>query len=406
MKFRDWFSLCIAVAMLALWPASGALAFSVSGRSSTEIEMYDNGEGNQVAPAYEYLLLNVDDIDGHGLNFRGYGRLGKTLKGDSFDTDSHLYYAYLEKKDLFQHLDFRLGRQFIATTAGASLMDGLSLDYHGLGPMSLKLFGGGDVAYYDGYNAQDLVSGAELSGRFLETLKLGVSYLAKWKEGRMDEQLFGLNGDYDFRNMLHAYTEVQLDYLTNSVSYFLGGLQYHASRKWNLRTEYLYSLPVFSASSIYSVFAVDEYQQALAELNYFLTDSVRAFGRYTHEFYQDASDADVFEVGVEKIRTERFSGYLTGVVRSAGNGGQDLNGVKARAAYLFNRYLQAGIGGELNVLDRRIDEDNNDTTSTRLWTDATAYLTRKVTVQAKVERIDSNTWGNYYQGRVRLNVLF
>lgn len=406
MKRWPWIVFCVAVGLLALWPAGSALAFSVSGRSSTELEVYPNGAGDTVVPAYEYLLLNVDDIDGNGLSFHGYGRLGKTLKGDSFDTDSHLYYAYLEKKNAFNHLDFRFGRQFIATTAGASLMDGLALNLHGMGPLSLKLFGGGDVAFYDGYNPQDLVSGTQLSAQLFKTLHLSVSYLAKWKEGRMDEQLFGFNGDYDFHNMLHAYTDVQYDYLTDSVSYFLGGLEYHPSHKWTLRSEYLYSLPVFSASSIYSVFAVDKYQQVMAELDYSISSSLQAFGRYTHEFYQEYTDNDVFEMGLQKIRTDRFAGYLSGVVRAAGSGSQDLAGVKGRVSYLFNRYLQAGVGAELDVLDRRITEEYNDTTSSRVWLDGTAYLTRKTTVQAKVERIESNTWGTYYQGRVQVNFLF
>jgi hypothetical protein len=36
----------------------------------------------------------------------------------------------------------------------------------------------------------------------------------------------------------------------------------------------------------------------------------------------------------------------------------------------------------------------------------TAYLTKKINVQAKVERIESDAWQESYQGRVRLNIKF
>jgi hypothetical protein len=169
--------------------------------------------------------------------------------------------------------------------------------------------------------------------------------------------------------------------------------------------------PVFSSTSIFSVFAVDEYQELLAELNYNIDTGLRAFARYTRELYESVADANVYEAGVEKIRTERFSGYLSGVWRDGGDG-QDLKGFKLRGAYLFNQYLQAGAGVELDVLDRRLDflvdrfGSGDETTSTRIWADATVYLTKTVNVEGKVERVESDLWDEYYRGRVRLNILF
>ncbi len=52
---------------LTLWPADRALAVSVSGQSSTVLEWYDDAQGDTAVPVYEYLRLNVRDIDGDGL---------------------------------------------------------------------------------------------------------------------------------------------------------------------------------------------------------------------------------------------------------------------------------------------------------------------------------------------------
>jgi len=395
--------ICTAVVWLACWPAGNALGASVSGRSSTVLEWYDNADEDTGVPIYEYLLLNVRDIGGKGYNFTGYGRVGDDLANE-VDTDNRLYYAYLEKVNVLNNLDFRLGRQFISTTAGASLMDGLKLDYSFLGNYRASIFGGGDVNYYEGYNAQDLIGGVEIAGRFFKTLDLGLSYLQKWEDGNLSYELIGFDADYDYRNKLNLYNETQYSWLTDEITYFVLGMNYHENPKWSLRAEYLYSLPVFSSLSIYSVFAVDEYQELLAELNYNFEYGVRAFARYTRELYESVDDANVYEVGIEKVRTGRFAGYLSGVIRDDDQG-QDLNGFKVYASYLFNKYFQAGAGANVDFLERWLEEGGM-TTSSRLWADGTVFITKKVNVEGKVERVKSDLWDHYYRGRVRLNILF
>ncbi len=396
-------SVCAVAVLLLMIPAQGALALSVSGRSSTVLEWFDDPDEDTALPVYEYLQLNLRDIDGKGLDFRGYGRLADDLN-DEVKVSSELYYAYLEKRDLLNNLDLRLGRQFISTTAGASVMDGLRLDYRDLGPFALEIFGGGDVAYYEGYNAKDLIFGGEVKGRFIESLDLGLSYVQKWEGSDLTHELIGFDAEYDFRNMLNLYSETQYSWLTDEVTYFLLGGNYHKSPKWSVRAEYLYSLPVFSASSIYSVFAVAEYEEVMTELSYNIDTGLRAFARYTRELYEDFEDANVYEAGIEKIRTARLSGYLSGIVRDDGDG-QDLNGVKAYGAYLFGEKFQAGLGAHVDVIERRLD-DEDETTSSRIWADGTAFLTKAVNVQLKVERVESDLWDEYYRGRVRLNYLF
>lgn len=402
--------ICTAVVWLACWPAGTAQAASVSGRASTVVEWFDDAREDTAVPLYQYLLLNVRDIGGKGYDFRGYGRLGDDLN-DKVDAKSRLYFAYVEKKGLLNEaLDFRLGRQFISTTAGASLMDGLRLDYGFLGNYKLSVFGGGDVAYYEGYNAKDVIAGSEIAGRFLDSLDLGLSYVQKWDSGNISHQLIGFDAEYDFRNTLYLYSETQYDYLSDRVSYFLGGGKYHLNENWTARVEYLYSLPVFAATSIFSVFAVDEYEEIMGELTYKIALGWRTFGRYTREIYQEFADANVYEAGVEKIRTERFAGYLTGVYRDDADG-QDLRGFKIYGNWLFTPYLQAGAGANVDVLERELnffnDEgDADETTAKRYWVDATATLTKTVNVQAKVERVESDLWDHYNRGRVRLNILF
>jgi len=385
-----------------------AKAATFSGRSSTVIEWFDDPSDETAVPIYEYILFNVRDIGNDGLNFKGYGRLATDTR-DVVDVDSRLYYAFLEKKGAFDNrVDFRFGRQFVVTTAGASVMDGLDMTFNNIGPVNFRLFGGGDATYYEDYDKDDLLWGAEVYGLFWnEQLHLGLSYMQKWDESELTKELIGFDFDYDKANFINVYSEYQFNYINNVVSYFTFGSKYYRSPKWNLRAEYLYSLPVFTSTSIYSVFSVDKYQELMAEYSYNIAVGLRAFGRYSREIYEEFSDANVFEAGIEKIRTKQFSGYLTAVYRNDDDG-QDLKGFKVRTAWMFSKKIQAGVGANLDVLDRRIDFENNEdqTTSNLLWLYGTYFFTDRINAQLKLERASSDLWDEYYRGRVRFNISF
>lgn len=409
---RIWKGLVLGSALigLAAWQAVPAEAAAVSGRASTVLEWYDDAEEDTALPVYQYLQLNVRDL-APGYHFKLYGRLGDDLNDEDGDAESRLYYAYIEKKNLVEGLDFRLGRQFISTTAGASLMDGLALDYSFLDNYKFKLFGGGDVTYYSGYNAKDVIAGAELEGRFFDdNLDVAVSYLQKWDGGLLAQELAGIDVSFDLNGRLWVYNESQWDILSERLSYELVGAKYRFDEPFTVRAEYLYSLPVFSSTSIYSVFAVEEYEEIMAEATWMMQPGLQSFLRVTRELYDEFDDAFVTELGIEKLRTGKFSGYLVGTVRNDDDG-QNMHGFKAYGAYQFQQKVRAGLGINVDVLEREIDyfdsdTDADETTSNRYWADVTWNITNKVSLEGKVERVESDLWDYYNRGRVRLNILF
>lgn len=402
-----------AVAMIVL-VAANASATSISGRSSTMVEWFDDPEGSGALPAYQYLMLNARDIRDAGVNFRFYGRLGHDLK-DTVDADSRLYYAYAEKRGINNLFDVKLGRHLVFNTAGSSLMDGISIDYKPDVPYAVNVFGGGDVKYYESYDNKDLVAGGKLTGRLLEdSLKLGLSYIRKWEDSATTHELFGLDAFYDHGTVLEAYGEYQFNYLSDTMSYLLLGVNYHQNPKWHIRTEYLYSKPVFSATSVYSVFAVAEYQEIMSQLNYRIVPGMYMFGRYTHEIYEDVSNASVMEAGIEKIRTDRFSGSLAGVFRYHDEG-QDLYGIRGEGSYRLNHRYRVGFGASIDVLERRLVvfdgeetsiEGKYEETTHRIWADATVFFTRNASLETRIVRIESDRWNEYYYGNIRLNYHF
>jgi len=394
--------------------AANAWATSISGRSSTMVEWFDDPEGSGALPAYQYLMLNARDIRDSGVNFRFYGRLGHDLK-DTVDADSRLYYAYAEKRGINNLFDVKLGRHLVFNTAGSAIMDGLSLDYKPDAPFSVNLFGGGDVRYYESYDEKDLVAGGKLSGWLMEdSLKLGLSYIQKWEDSATTHQLMGLDAFYDHGVIFEAYGEYQFNYLSDTMSYLLLGLNYHKNQDWQLRTEYLYSKPVFSATSIYSVFAVAEYQEIMSQLNYRLGPGMFAFGRFTYEMYEDVANANVVEAGIEKIRTDKISGSISGVYRDHREG-QDLYGLRGRIAYLWSHRLRLGGGASIDVLERHLVvfdgeetaiEGKYEETAHRIWADATIFFSRSASLETRISRIESNRWNEYYYGNIRFNYHF
>ena len=164
MKTANWMLVC---AFLVLHYSSilyTAEAANYSGRSSTVLEWFGDPSDETSVPIYEYILLNVRDIGNEGMNFKGYGRLATDTQ-DVVDVDSRLYYAYLEKKSVFNsRTDFRFGRQFVVTTAGASVMDGLDLVLNNIGPFNFRVFGGGDATFYEDYDQVVDISCGTYSG--------------------------------------------------------------------------------------------------------------------------------------------------------------------------------------------------------------------------------------------------
>jgi len=393
------------VGLLIIPPASATV---ITGRSSTVLEWYDMPNEKTAVPAYEYLQLKARDIGGKGVHFYGYGRLAGDLADEDDSVTSQIYSAYLDKNWTDRKIDLRFGRQFISTTAGASVMDGARLKLNkvkGL-PLNLTLFGGGDVSFDESYKTGDYVFGGEARYDYSFSTSTGISYLQKWDEEDLAYELLGFDARHAFNKMIDAYGELQFDLLSETLSYVLVGADYHRAKNWSLRAEYLYSLPIFSSVSIYSVFAASEYEEIMLEYNHYLAYDMKAFCRVTQEMYVDFDDAQVLEAGVEKMMMRSdWGGYAVATFRNDEEG-QDMYGLKAHGSYRVMPDLRAGFGAHLDVLERRLELNADETTSTRVWADATYTINKRTSVEGKIEYLESDLWDYQTRGRVRLNWTF
>jgi hypothetical protein len=396
--------LSAALALYAPFIAGARAEQSFSGRLSATMEWFENPDGERAMPAYLYGFFNVREIGGYsGLNFRGYGRLADDLNNE-VDRDSRLYYAYVEKEKLFDALDLRLGRQFVSTAAGAGVIDGLDLTSRGLGPVTLKLFGGVRVSQQDEYEAGDRSYGGSARLDLKGDGELSLAYFQEWEDSDLSKELIGLDGRIDFTDAFEIFAAEQYNLILKEPSHFYAEADFHPEQSYSLRAHYLYDVPVFRSTSIYSVFAVNSYREAGAEFEYRMADGYQAVARYTLEIYKEYSDADVYEAGIEKLRTGTWSGYLIGTFRDD-NDGQSLRGLKLRLAYLFNRYFEPGFGMNVDVLERRLEE-KDETVSSRYWFFLKSEITDSFSLEANFEKAHSQLYDEYYLGRLRLNYRF
>ena len=395
------FAIATALAMSA---SSAVLAADVSGKISALGETRKNGQGDERALGALYLSANARKVaDVQDFNFNVYGRLANENEGVP-GGGNRLFYAYFDKKNLLKDLDLRIGRQVTALSPGLVTLDGLDLKFKGLSPFTLRGIIGQTVDQEGGSEGGALALGFETGLRY-DAFDATLSYYEEDKSGDVLKQLYGGDLRYDLARTVEFTGEFQYDYLRDQFSHLFAEANYYAPMSYGLSFHYLYDVPVFSSTSIYSVFAVDLYEEIGFEAHYNFQGGYVGLARYTHEFNQSFSDADVFEAGVKKPESDRdWYGYLIGTVRQDKDG-QSMQGMKVLCAYPVNELFIPGIGLDYDVLDREPGDDSK-TTSQRLWLFVKSEVNHDLSLDGTLEHGKSVDSGSYTQARIQATYRF
>lgn len=397
---------CLLACISMLFASSVAWSAEMHGSSSTQYQWFtDYLTGNKQAEFGEYLNLTVSKIDTAGkLTLTGYGRVTQDiLNGQGLN--GRLYYLYGDYSNLFDKVDIRLGRQFINYAAGSALVDGGKIDLKNVGPIAFSVMGGRNVIFnLDGEasKSHDFVWGLAANLAGYKNTDAELSYFMKLDDaGVARDQIGGTFKQYLF-NSLKVYSNARFDLTSETFSEVLTGLKYYPNADLVLTGEWYQSYPIFDNSSIYSVFAVDRYQEGVFRADYTINDMVGINAGYTRQMYEDDGNTDVYELGtrirpIEKVQLNLNYDYQLGF-------GGKLNGGAAEVVYEPTKPLELAGGIHYDTYER--DRATGRETARKYWLGSKYKLTKSMTASIRIEDNVNHQYSNDWAGRVAFKYDF
>ncbi len=396
----------LLVALLIL--GAGALpaqAVSLSGRASTQALWFSDEFGTDHFNLAQYARFNARQIDaGNTVSVSGYGRAsGDVLQGSG--VEGRLYYLYLDKRGLPGRTDVRVGRQFFFVSAGSAIVDGARVDCRPFGPLAITAVGGRHVKFdVTGEDTRqgDIAAAVQVSLAGVPDTSLNLSYLVKYDENDLARETVGLAGSRRFGKFGELYTQLRFDLLSEVWSEVQFGARTAILPKWTFNAEYFRTIPVFDASSIFAVFAVERFQEILLRAQYELSKKVSLSGEYRNESFGGGDTANVGEIGVRCRPADGMSFYGAGIWR-VGTGGNlvgfELSGDKV----VLQKYILAA-GVQHDSFRRELTTEYDS--ATRFWIGGETKLRKNLSVQARVEDTVSDQFNKDIRARLALNLDF
>jgi hypothetical protein len=386
--------------------AGSAWGAELSGRSSTQFLWYNNElTEHRAVEAAEYLRIGVTKIDSAGkLSLFGYGR-GAQNFGTGHDLTGRLYFLYADYRDLADKLDLRLGRQFVSNSAGSAIVDGLQVDLKNVGPVAFSLFGGRDVVFglseELGYawNA-DLGLSAHLTG--IKQTDGEISWLRKWDKSNIARDTLGGSFKQYLFNNVKLYGNARLELASTTFSEVLGGIKYFPTADLILTGEYFQSYPTFDSTSIYSVFAVDHYQEGTFRADYTVNDKLSLNLGYNRQGYGEGAAANVYHLGAVIRPTEHLRLNVEYDNRNGYYG--NTNGFICDADYEINKKAQVAGGITYDVYQR--DALTGEEIARRYWLGGKYRLAKNMALSGRIQDDVNARYSENVTGRLAFDYDF
>lgn len=391
--------LSTALAALLLFSAGTALGAEISGRSSTQLLWYnDVFTEDRVFEAAQYLRLNVTKVDkDNKLSFFFYGRGAQTFTHPQ-DATGRVYYLYADYRDLADKADVRFGRQFASNASGSVVMDGLKVDLKNIGPVGVSAFVGRDVVF--GLSGElgnswdtDLGVSAYLAG--FKNTDAEISWLRKWSQSEVDRDIIGGSFKQNLLNSVRLYGNTKYDLFSEAFVESLIGAKVFPTSNLVFTGEFYSSYPTFDATSFYSVFAVDKFQEGLVRADYTVSEMLTVYGGYKHQWY-DGDHADVYQLGtiVTPIPDLRFT--LEGDSRTGYP--DNMYGFLADVDFRITKSAQIACGMAYDVYDR--DTITEDEIARRYWCGGKYKFAKNMALSGRIQNDVNASYHENVSGRV------
>jgi hypothetical protein len=387
----------LAVGLAAfLVSATACWGADIHGRSSTQLFFYDDYLTGRQVELTEYLRLAVTGVDKEKkVSFYGYGRGSQDMNGGD-GLHGRLYYLYGEYRDLFDVMDVRAGRQYVNLSAGSAIIDGGQVEFRGIPNVNVTVLGGRDVVFGEqteiGTQGFDFGVSASLAG-FRKT-DLDVSYLLKRRDGDARET-FGASFKQYLFDSVRLYGNTRYDMVGETFNEALIGAKYFPTTDLVLTAEFYQSYPTFDSTSIYSVFAVNQYRENVFRADYTFNDKLAFNGGYTRQSYGDGGYADVYHVGAGVRPLEHLKINAEYDKRNGYYGAAD--GIALDAAYELMKNAEVAAGFYYDVYTR--DALTGDDIARSYWLGGKYKLGKSMAVSARIQNDVNAQYSENVSGR-------
>jgi hypothetical protein len=396
--------------LLAILMPLPGWALDIHGASSTQFLSFINDFNNrrQVDIA-QYLMLNVTNIDKAGkFSVTGYGRGVQDLNNGN-GIAGRLYYLYGEYRDLYNIADIRIGQQFVNLSAGSAIIAGAQVNLKNIGPVGFTVLGGYDIVYgltgNIGHEGDYILGLAAYLQGFKKT-QLDVSWFRKWAFGDVAQDIIGANFNQYLWNNVRLYANARYDLNAEVFNELLAGVKYFPTSDLIFTVEWYQSYPTFDTTDIFSVFAVDRYQEWVFRGDYTINEKVAVHAGYTWESFGDGGNANVYEVGVTLRPIEKLAVDLSYDGRSEYGG--ELNGGMIDVTYDATKELQLATGMTYDAYDRTFFPSTTGLQHASVYYVGGRYrFTKNINAYLRIEDLLSDTRNSSdVQGRFVLNYNF
>lgn len=398
--------ICLLAGMALLLPSAVAWSAEVHGSSSTQYQWFnDYLTGNKQAEFGEYLNLTVSKIDDAGkLTISGYGRLTQDIRnGDGLN--GRLYYLYADYHDLFDKVDIRLGRQFVNYAAGSALVDGGKIELKNVGPIGFSVMGGRNVIFDmddEATTRHDWIWGASAYLNGFKNLDAEVSYLMKYDQDGVARKQIGASFDEYLFDIVKVYANTRYDIREDVFSEIQGGVKIYPFANLVLTGEWYSNHPTFDKSSVYSLFSVDRYQEAVFRADYTLNDMFSINGGYTRQIYKSGDDVDVYEIGttirpIKQVALDLSYDYQLG-------DGEKLNGGAVDITVTPTKQIE--VAGGVHYDTYEYNRASGRETARQYWFGGKYKFTDKISLSARAEDNVNQQYSNDWTGRVAFKYDF
>jgi hypothetical protein len=413
------------VLSLVLIAQSLILPQNINGRLTSSVYSFERFSikdlSNNYLRAYELVSLNVNR-DNYSLRtyFNFETDISKELKTDP---RLRVYNFFLEARDVFDVLSFRLGRQPMINNVVGGLFDGVSTGL-AINDFKFSAYYGGNVPAYQKFEMtddweHDFILGGKLTTTALRDFRISLGYVNKnfkpqeYNAVRLDEdlnpitvlirnksnqyQFASAEVSYEMKNFFSVDTryDYDLNYEKTSKVEFYGN--YEQIKNLRLNVYYNYREPKVRYNSIFSVFDYGNTQEIEAGGDYTFYKDFTITGKYGYVKYKDENS--------QRATIGLSTGYGTISYRKGMGYAGEQDAISAYTAHtFFNGLITPSIGLSFTSYKLSKDSEKNDLMTLLAGCNVRPFRTLSFDVQGQF--MNNKIYKNDYRFLFKLNYWF